>query len=436
MLEDIAAAPAGRVTQVFKDPARREGAYRFLENPRTTAAMILDAQRGAVARRAAAHSYVYVAIDQAAIQVTDRAGQAFGPLAGKHTNTGAQMMSALVVSPDGAPLGLAALECWTRSKQRVPVFKHDHRPVEARETRYWLAAASQAATLLRRDAPTTRPWLQLDRGADSPHVLLHVAKLGVSYTIRACHDRRVRTARGASALFGAVRRSPLLGTYELTLRRAQRNRVVTVEVRATTVELRLAVGPKGRAPFRPLTVTVVEARERGRHAGAEAPLVWRLFTNHTVAGFADARAVIAAYTMRWRIEEFHLAWKTGTCRVEDTRLRSLETFAKWATLLAIVAVRAERLKHLSRATPDVPASNELSADEIEAVILLRAPKSTFDRATLTLAQVVRWIADIGGYIGPSNGPPGVRIISRALLDVEAVVRALRNQRTQPMTSDE
>lgn len=433
MLAGAAKLPSGRVTRVFKEPAQREGAYRLLESDQFTAAEILDAQRVAVARRASAFPYVYVALDQSAIQVTDRAGHAFGPLAAKDASTGAQVMSALVMAPDGVPLGLAALEFWTRSTARVPAYREDHRTVDERETRFWIAAASKTATLMQTAAPATLPWLQLDRGADSPHVLLHLAKLGVAYTVRACNDRRVRTQRGLDSLFAAVRRRRRLGTYDLTVQRPEGTRVVPIDVRTTRVTLNLAVGTQSRGPYQALAVSVVEALERSDHP---SPVLWRLITSQPVTSLADARAVIAGYTMRWRVEEFHLAWKSGACRVEDSRLRSLETFAKWATILAIVAVRAERLKNLSRETPDIPAQTEFSPVEIEAVILLRRPKNLVRDAPPTLGQVVRWIADIGGYTGKSSGgPPGVRIISRALIQVEAVVFALESQRRTAQTSD-
>jgi hypothetical protein len=96
LLARVAASPAGRVTQVFDNGAEREAAYRFLENDRIAAASILEAHRLAVARRAAAFRYVYVAIDQSAMQLTDRNGSVFGPISGGHTGTGVQAMSALV----------------------------------------------------------------------------------------------------------------------------------------------------------------------------------------------------------------------------------------------------------------------------------------------------------------------------------------------------
>ena len=72
---------------------------------------------------------------------------------------------------------------------------------------------------------------------------------------------------------------------------------------------------------------------------------------------------------------------------------------------------------------------EFSPDEIRAVILLRQPVGVRHDACPTLGEVVRWIADTGGYTGKSSGgPPGVRIIARAMIWVEAVAAALAAMR--------
>jgi hypothetical protein len=115
------------------------------------------------------------------------------------------------------------------------------------------------------------------------------------------------------------------------------------------------------------------------------------------------------------------------CCVEDTHLRSREAIGKWATILATVATRAMRLTQLARKTPNEPATTALSPIEIEALIALRMPKD-FKRGELpTLAKAVRWIADLGGYIGPWNGPPGTTVIGRGLHDVLVTARAFENR---------
>ena len=59
------------------------------------------------------------------------------------------------------------------------------------------------------------------------------------------------------------------------------------------------------------------------------------------------------------------------------------------------------------------------------MILLRQPVDVQHDACPLLGDVVRWIADTGGYTGKSaSSPPGVRIIARAMIRVEAVAAAL------------
>ena len=91
---------------------------------------------------------------------------------------------------------------------------------------------------------------------------------------------------------------------------------------------------------------------------------------------------------------------------------------RWATMLAAIAMRVERLKPLARTQPDLPADIALSQIEIEA---LRIAKTRIKKCTETIpttgmpsiGQAVRWIAELGGYTGKSSGgPPGSITIAR------------------------
>ena len=152
-----------------------------------------------------------------------------------------------------------------------------------------------------------------------------------------------------------------------------------------------------------------------------------LLTTVPVGSLADARAVVDGYAARWRIEEFHRAWKSGVCNVEDTQLRSREAILKWATILSAVAARATRLTYLARERPTTPAIEELSREEIDATVALRRPKGIKLGAHPTLAEAVRWIADLGGYTGKSSGgPPGPTVVARGLAKVEILAEGIRN----------
>jgi hypothetical protein len=121
--------------------------------------------------------------------------------------------------------------------------------------------------------------------------------------------------------------------------------------------------------------------------------------------------------------------------VEETQLQNAAQVKKWATVLATVALRIERLKYLSRQQPDLPASVELSAVEIRTLLLLKRVQKkrneTIADVMPSIAQATRWIADLGGYTGKSSGgPPGSITIRRGLDEVRAgarVLEALENE---------
>ena len=102
-------------------------------------------------------------------------------------------------------------------------------------------------------------------------------------------------------------------------------------------------------------------------------------------------------------------------------------------MLAAVAARIERLKHLARTKPDAPASAELSELEIEALKRLKMQQKkkteTVGPGIPTIAVAVRWLADLGGYTGKSSGgPPGSITIGRGLEDVAVAARLLKSLR--------
>jgi hypothetical protein len=51
-----------------------------------------------------------------------------------------------------------------------------------------------------------------------------------------------------------------------------------------------------------------------------------------------------------------------------TQLRSPDAVVRWATILAAVATRIERLKHLARERADEPATVELTLEEIRMIV--------------------------------------------------------------------
>lgn len=429
--------PAGRITEVFVDAAARQGAYDFLEGGQRTEA-ISQAVAEATLRRAVEHDYIVVPIDGTSLNLTDRAQRkGFGSIGARDRGArGLKLIDAVALSPAGLPLGLLSMQWWSRPL-KANKLSLSVRPREEKETQHWLNAIDDVSDLLARQAPELRAWFHLDREGDSQHVLEKLASGKHWFTVRSNFDRRIhlggrlRPKRNQpdsskrSYLREFLRNRGILGEYTLDVpateeRPARRAKMI---VRSATVVLRLEDRKTMRC--RTIRLNAVWAREqrgpkqesRSGHT-QQAALDWLLLTNHPVKTLKAARHVLATYTLRWRIEDFHKTWKTGLCNIEDTQLRSPEPVKQWATILATVAMRAERLKHLSRESPDLPATEEFSASELEAIVLLKrkyaARNETIDDDP-TLAQAVRWLADLGGYTGKSSGgPPGTITINRGL----------------------
>ena len=268
----------------------------------------------------------------------------------------------------------------------------------------------------------------MDRGADYGQLLLRLIKRGVLLTVRATHNRVMYRRGRKQKLFSTLARQPVVTTVRIDVPRGHRRiaRRATFEIRT----LRSATVRMQKRPQVCATVGAVRVREISSVPADEAPIEWTVLTTAPLNTASDAVRVVQSYTRRWTIEEFHKTWKSGHCNIERSQLRSYEAIQRWATILAAVAARVERLKRLSREDPERDALTELSRDELDAVILLSRPRRHDVGADLALHDAVTLIATIGGYLGRKrDGPPGSITIGRGLDRIAPAALVLRAQRS-------
>jgi hypothetical protein len=418
MAAGVAARPSGKVSSVFDRQKEREGAYDFLENDAVDVASLANSVFAATVRRAQGEPFVYVAIDGSSLSLTDDLGsKGFGPVGSPNTPVkGLMEMGALAVTRKGVPLGLVDQAFWVREPTELMTSaertkRNQARSFEQKEPHRFVVAAKNAHERLA--AVGTKAWVLIDREGDSRDILLALHQTGCCFTVRAKWNRRVRDEIEPNVQ-GVLDSAPALGAFEIEVPRNGKRaaRTATLEVRAAQVVLHFK--SNGR-PQEALRLFAVRVRERGEHDNA---LDWLLYTNVPVLTAEHAQQIIDGYRARWRIEEFHRTWKQGDCNVEDAQLRSFDAVVRWATVLAAVATRIERLKYLSRVTPDEPATIELVDEEIEALKLDQRRRGATKKKRLpkmpTIGEATRWIAELGGWIGLRNGPPGSVTISRGL----------------------
>jgi hypothetical protein len=419
--------PNGRVTEVFTDEAQRQGAYGLLESRSVTPEQVGAAMFLASAQRCASDRFVFVPVDGSSLNITDSDGsKGFGSVGARDMGArGLKVISALAVSEQGVTLGLLSQVWWNRTGPKA-TRDHDRRPTSEKETRHWLTAMAQTREAMREHARDTRCWFQLDREGDAWPILYQAGDQDHWFTVRGSHNRRVTQPDGRTTyLRSVVEAQSVSCKYQLPIvagpNRTARTALMTVRAATVTLDFNDKRSDRNFAQI----LNVVLACEQSPPPG-QKPIEWLLLTNHPVETTEDLAQIIFGYSQRWRIEDFHRTWKSGACNVERMQLRSVSASIKWATLLAAVATRIERIKLLSRTQPHLPATTEFTPVELRAILLLRFGRKPPPAGhPLTLAQATLWLAQIGGYTGKSSGgPPGSVILTRAMRDVQAAVRTL------------
>jgi hypothetical protein len=423
-----ASNPAGKITEIFSHSSEREGAFRLLENTEVSPDEIARATHFAAAQRCFGQPFVFVPLDGSSLRITDTEAKKGTGIVGsrKVGARGLCVMTAIGVLKDGTPVGVLGQEFWARTEPS-PAKKKDRRPVEQKETRYWLDVMEQVRKSLGDKDHSPKPWFQEDRGADAWPVLMAAVENGDLLTVRAAYDRRLKAEFQGKRdyIWSRLKRQTVGGYYTLQVpsgpHRQERTAWMQLKWCPVVLDLRDARTKKHFAA----PVWAVHVKEIKTVPAGEQAIEWMLLTTYPVKTVEDAQLVLDGYTTRWRIEEFHKIWKTGACRVEQTQLRAVDHIERWATIMASVAMRILRLSYIGRTQPEASATLELTKAEIQAVLLLRKPAGVSLEETPTMGQVMLWIAELGGYTGKSSGgPPGPLVLARGLRKVAILAAVL------------
>jgi hypothetical protein len=418
--------PGGRLTTVFADENELEGAYDFLENDRVEHIAIGRGIAAGCAERCARLPFAWIVVDGTSLSLKDATGdKRFGPIGNESRGArGIKAITVFVLDPNGTPQGLGQFDWWIRTpaplrddgKSKVDNGK---RKVKDKETQRWLDAIGNTREVWQQHAPATKRWWVIDREADSWSLLLEACRDNDWMTIRSKVNRRVK-AMGQDNVYlrDALAAQHVLDEFELSVPQGPKRTARLARMQMRCCQVTLDMHEKWSKKKHPLTVNVLWVYEVGTAPVGEEPLDWVLLTNHPIDTLEDACLVLFSYTQRWRIEDFHRAWKSAGCCVENNQLRGPDQVIKWAMILATVAARAERLKLLARNEPKLPASVELTPYEITAIRALhrrRAKPGERIARMPTIDKAVLWIAQLGGYTGKSSGgPPGAMTIMRGL----------------------
>jgi hypothetical protein len=410
LADQLSARPGASFPKALDD-AELEAAYRFFGNEEVTPEAILAPHFRQSARRAAAPARIIVVHDTTAFAFGGQVKrEGLGHLI-KPSAQGFFGHFSLALAADGtrAPLGLLALETVFRLKKRIG-HKNWSPEQSLGESARWLRGVEAAEAVLDGQAQAIHV---TDREGDQFALLQALSDAQRPFVIRSFQDRRladgdeVRLRAAATAAKVTFKREvplsprPKLFGPKGDRHPARRFRIAKLSFAATTVELKRS----------PLRLNVIHVFERKPPKG-EPAVEWFLLTNLPIDTDENIGFAVDCYRARWTIEEYFKALKTG-CQYERRQLESAHSLLNALAILAPVAWRLLLLRHLARAQKRAPASDALTAKQIEvlrAVAKRPLPKKPSARDAMLA------VAALGGHI-KNNGDPGWLVLGRGMHDL-------------------
>ena len=400
------------------DDAELEGAYRFFGNAKVTPDAILSPHFRQTAKRASEQRDVLVIHDTTQFEFGgDSKREGLGRLICPGQGFFGHFALATSADGDREPLGLLNLETIFRLDKAKPKAKRRKRDNRGESAR-WLRSIDAAETVL--DGRTHAIHV-MDREADSYAILSALDEAKRSFVIRSFHDRvladeerRLRaTAKAAKRSFDrevSLSRRALVDGPRGERHPARRGRVATLSFAARSIEIPRPSNAK-KAPSTTLKLNVIYVYER-RPPPGEPAVEWFLLTDLPIATPDEIAFAVDCYRARWTIEEYFKALKTG-CQYEKRQLESAHSLLNALAVLAPIAWRLLLLRHLARHAPNRPATDALTARQIE-VLHAVARRPMPNRPTVEEAMLA--IAGLGGPL-PRNGEPGWLVLGRGMHDL-------------------
>lgn len=411
-MERFAANPSASIPDACDSWSETCAAYRFLGNADVEWRDILAPHWARTQERMHAHPVVLCIQDTTELDFNGQETTGLGPL-NYEARRGMYLHPTYAVTPEREPLGVLDAWMWARENRNA----EGVRPGQLESTRWtegYERIAEMAAAM-----PDTRLVYVADREADLVAMMRRARDLGTpaDWLVRAMHNRCLPEADG-NKLWDYTTAEQPLGEITFTLGAREKQKARTVRQQLWVRSVEIADGSKaGR-----IRVTCVVAREIDAPKGSKA-IEWRLLTNRQVQGVAQAIELIDWYRARWEIEIYFHVLKNG-CEVEALQLSAIDRVERALALFMVVAWRITFLMRKGRTCPDLDARLFFDPDEIRGAHLLT--KKKMPATPLTLNEVVRLIAQVGGFLGrKSDGEPGAKTIWRGLDQVITAAQTLR-----------
>jgi hypothetical protein len=422
--------PTAALPEACGDGGRLKAASRFLDNDAIAAQDLLHSHIESTSRRLDQVSLVLAVHDTTEVNWTGHpATQGLGPL-GHTTCQGLLGHTTLALTPERVPLGLLAQHVWARAPNEVGKrARRQQLPISQKESQKWLHRLDAVCTA-RDCCPTTRLVRVGDREADVDDVLAAARPAGVDLLMRAAWDRCVGGPE--HSVWATVEAQPVIEHLLLKVPRRgpQAARDATLALRFWPLT-RCPPRHRQREGLPTVALSAVQVQEVAPPTDVP-PIEWLLLTTVAVETGDDAIERVQWYSCRWGIAVWHRVLKSG-CRMEERQLASGERLQRCLTRYSVIAWRMFYATMLARAVPEMPCRVLLELDEWQALDCAIHPCPTPPEEPPSLDQAVRWIAQLGGFVGRRRrDQPGTETLWRGFQHLMDLTKMYRIMRPEPL----
>ena len=415
--------------QAMTSVAELEAFYRFVESDRVDFDVLIAPHVQATVERVRLPPESVVIHDTTEFKFTTSRTD-LGRLRkdGERAKKGFLTHFALALSADEVrdPLGVVGAWPWLRSADTPSSRRrtgHSYDAAAASEQARWARGVLEVHAKL---ACPERVVHVMDSEADDYALLATLAGNSCRFVIRQCYDRRIELPNSrvpgkmrafieaaepvnTRAVRIAPRRAPT-GMLDRRRNVTRAGREATLSLSAASVTLHRPRHGLTNVP-ETLTVNVVRVWEEDPPK-QEEPIEWILLTSEPIATVEQITRVVELYRMRWVIEEFFKAIKTG-CSFEKRQLESFGSLAAALALFVPIAGSLLRLRSFARRQPSSPATTIMDPFKLE--VLRRATNYALPDVP-TVRDVLLAVARLGGHL-KRNGEPGWQTLGRGYEDL-------------------
>lgn len=341
--------------------------YRFMTNEKVTPSSLYQSDNSRIKERLSALLHA-----QTFLVVSDKTELDYSTTKSRHKlgclnfekRRGLYAQSLMLMDSTGCPEGLIRQSHYNHEPDEVGASRKltskslSEKPIEDKESYEWIADLEEIQTLF---------------GQMSQHRFVHITDREgdiferfaahrfdhIHFLTRLKHDRSlVGSDLNVKAFISQV---PPQGCMSLVVKdpKTGEKRLAQLEISYTTCTLdvpsQLKKYQKQKA-YQPVKVQVIQVKEitqQTEQSKPFEPLYWLLITSLPIENLELALEVIHFYTLRWRIEDFHVVLKQGAS-IEKLQFEEEHQLKNAIVVYSIVAIQVLKLRYLSETNPELP----------------------------------------------------------------------------------